>query len=76
MTDPQLPEESVDGNYFLCTLGQAAAFNAQKPHSFKTVNEFIDHQARKHPTRPALAFPIPPNDKGTNREWNYVIHSK
>lgn len=76
MLDLQLPQETVDVNYFICTLGQAAAFNAQKPHSFKTVNEFIDHQAQKHPSRPAVAFPIPPNDRQTDKEWNYVVHSK
>lgn len=76
MLDLQLPQETVDVNYFICTLGQAAAFNAQKPHSFKTVNEFIDHQAQKHPSRPAVAFPIPPNDRQTDKKWNYVVYSK
>lgn len=75
MANAQLPGEPIDLNYFVCTLGQAAALIADKPHSFRTVNEFIDHQAREHPTSPAVGFPIPPKDRGTDREWNYKVYT-
>lgn len=73
--DAQLSREAVDVNYFLCTLDQAAKINAERPHSFKTVNEFIDHQTRKHPSRPAVGFPIPPKDKESDNEWKYTVYS-
>lgn len=76
MIEIQLPGEAVHVNYFVCTLGQAAALIPDKPHSCTTVNEFIDHQAREHPNRPAVGFPIPPKDKETDKEWNYAIYSK
>ena len=76
-----MPHEQSDGqlldvNYFVCTLGQAADLNAKKPHSFKTVNDFLDLQARQYPTRPAVGFPVPPKDKETDNEWNFVTYSK
>ena len=77
MADEQSSTATADVNYFVCTLGQAAALIADKPHPFKTVNEFIDHQAREHPSYPATGFPIPPKDKETeNSEWDYGIYSK
>lgn len=75
MTDAQLPVEVVDINYFVCTLGQAAASIAEKPRTYKTVNDFIDHQAREHPSRPAVGFPIPPKDKEPDLEWNYAVYT-
>ena len=76
MLNAQLPAETVHVNYFVCTLGQAAAVIADKPHPFKTVNEFIDYQARQHPSRPAVGFPIPPKDKETDKKWNHAVYSK
>ena len=76
MGDAQRPGQVVDVNYFVCTLGQAAALNAETPHSFETVNEFIDHHAHQYPSRPAFGFPIPPKDKETGGEWNYAVYSK
>ena len=76
MPDAELHGDLLDVNYFVCTLGQAAALNAKKPHSFKTVNEFIDHQARQYSTRPAVGFPVPPKNKKTDNEWSSVSYSK
>ena len=76
MPDVQLHGELLDVNYFVCTLGQAAALNEKQPHSFKTVNEFIDLQARQYPARPAVGFPVPPKNKETDNEWNSVTYSK
>ena len=69
------PGEAGDANYFVCTLDQAAILNAEKPHSFKTINDFIDHQTRKHPTRPAVGFPVPPKDKESDQQWRYTVYS-
>lgn len=77
--DAQLRRDAIDVNSFVCTLGQAAAFIAEKAHSFKTINDFIDHQAREHPSRPAVGFPMPSQkDKETDKDndWNYAVYSK
>ena len=74
--DAQLPAETVDVNYFVCTLGQAAAFNTEKPHAFKTINEFIDHQARQFPHYPAVGFPSPLKGKEKDKEWNHAVYSR
>lgn len=76
MTDAQRPGALVDVNYFVCTLGQAAALNAEKPHSYKTVNDLIDLQARQNPICPAVGFPKPPRVKDTDTKWDYTIYSK
>lgn len=76
MIDAPLPIEMEHVNYFVCTLGQAAAFNAEKPHAFKTVNEFVDLQARRHPSRPAVGFPIPPKGRDKDKEWEHAVYSK
>ena len=76
MMDPQLPGGAVDINYFVCTLGQAKTLIAQKPHSFKTVNEFIDHQAEQYPSQPAVGFPIPPENQNSDKEWSRAVYSK
>ena len=76
MTDAQSSAANADVNYFVCTLGQAAALNADKPHPFKTVNEFIDYQAREYPSHPAIGFPIPPKDRETDKKWGYGVYSK
>lgn len=44
-------------NYFTCTLGDAAKWNAQHPHPFATVNDLIDEQAKELRQRPAVNFP-------------------
>lgn len=74
MTDAH--REAVGANYFVCTLGQAATLNSGKPHSFTTVNDFIDLQARQHPSRPGVGFPIPPKDNEKDKEWGYAVYSK
>lgn len=58
-------------NYFISTLGEAAECNAQAPHRFKTINQFVDQQAREIPLRPAVAFPVPPIQVGG--EWGYDL---
>lgn len=62
-------------NYFVCTLGNAAKINAQNPHVFKTVNDFVDFQARVIPQVPAVGFPIPPDSKTDGPEWHQRILS-
>ncbi|RMZ73935.1 nonribosomal peptide synthetase [Pyrenophora seminiperda CCB06] len=56
-------------NYFVCTLGQAAALNTS-PKSYRNISDFISHQARHHPLLPAVGFPIPRPDQ---QEWAYKI---
>ena len=75
-TDAHSPSEVPDINYFVCTLGQAAVLNVRRPHAFKTVNDFFDLQAQKHPTNPAVGFPVPSEDKGADKEWEYDVYSK
>jgi hypothetical protein len=53
--------------YFTCTLGQAAEQNKDLPRDFETVTQFIDRQARVHPDKPAVAFPLPASEK--KEEW-------
>lgn len=76
MPNVQLHGDLLDLNYFVCTLGQAATLNANRPHSFQTVNDFIDLQARQYPTRPAVGFPVPAKDKERDSEWNFETYSK
>ena len=68
-------EEDQDLNYFVCTLGQAAAINVQSPHSWTTVNELIDHLAREQPDRPAVGFPVPPKSTDLLSEWGFNVYS-
>ncbi|KAL1848673.1 putative NRPS-like protein biosynthetic cluster [Diaporthe australafricana] len=44
-------------NYFTCTLGEAARWNAEHPHPFHTVNHLIDEQAEDLRQTPAVNFP-------------------
>lgn len=60
---------AVEPNYFTCTLGQAASLGLTQPH--KTVNEFLDAQAKDHPDLPAVGFPVP--RKG--QQWQYRLYS-
>lgn len=57
--DDQTPSamETTPLNYFTCTLGQAARWNADHPHPFSTVNDLIDAQAKELRQRPAVNFP-------------------
>ena len=67
-------EDYQDLNYFVCTLGQAAAINKDQSQPFKTINDFIDHQARQFPSRPAVGFPIP--RKNGDEQWSQTVYSK
>ena len=62
-------EDYQDLNYFVCTLGQA---NNGYPQPFKTINDFVDHQARQFPNRPAVAFPIPQENGG--EQWGQTVY--
>ncbi|CAN8104298.1 unnamed protein product [Discula destructiva] len=52
MADPQ-----TNLDYFTCTLGEAARWNQEHPHPFKTVSHLIDEQAEELRQRPAVTFP-------------------
>jgi hypothetical protein len=59
-------------NYFTCTLGEAIA----RSHDFRdlnTINDFIDHQAKKHPEGIAIGFPVP---GAGNQNWEYECFSR
>lgn len=61
-------------NYFISTLGEAAECNAQTPHRFKTINQFLDQQSREIPLRPAVAFPVPHTHRDqVGEEWGYDL---
>lgn len=62
----------AETTYFTCTLGQAAEINARNPHSFKTVNDFLDWQAEQTPQVEAVGFPIP-TDSG--KAWEQRVLS-
>ncbi|KAL8728043.1 MAG: hypothetical protein Q9166_005643 [cf. Caloplaca sp. 2 TL-2023] len=64
-----------DINYFVCTLGQAVKINNEFPHSFGTINDFLDHQASVIPHAPAVGFPIPSKDE-PNGQWKYKIFTQ
>ncbi|KAF2141900.1 uncharacterized protein K452DRAFT_318826 [Aplosporella prunicola CBS 121167] len=51
----------MDTNYFVCTLGQAAALR-EKPNDFHTINDFIDRQASRVGDQPAVGFFKPPGE--------------
>lgn len=54
---PNMAQVDSRLNYFTCTLAEAAAWNAQHPHPFHTVNHLIDEQAEDLRQRPAVNFP-------------------
>lgn len=61
----QICIETMDEiNYFTCTLGHAAVLNKQSPHKYSTVNEFLDFQAQKCPSTPAVGLPYPSHAEG------------
>ena len=62
-----------DTNYFVCTLGQAALVNAENPHAFKTINDFLDRQDFRVPSQPAVGFPVPDGETHHGDQWNYEI---
>lgn len=70
-------KETTDGdiNYFVCTLGEAAVYNANYPHRFTTVNDFVHYQSNRIPNQPAVAFPIPSQNHQVIEEWDYRIFS-
>jgi hypothetical protein len=57
--------------YFTCTLGQAAEQNRALPRDFGTATEFIDLQARLHPDKPAVGFPLPTSE--SRESWGCNI---
>ncbi|PMD59587.1 acetyl-CoA synthetase-like protein [Hyaloscypha bicolor E] len=59
--------------YFTCTLGQAAEQNRALPRDFGTATEFIDLQARLHPDKPAVGFPLPTSE--SRESWGCNIFS-
>ena len=61
----------LDTNYFTCTLGEAAEYNARKPSEFTTINKLIDIQSSTFPDHLAVGFPVP---RG-NASWKHEIFS-
>ena len=64
---------ALENNYFVCTLGQAAALDTANTHPYKTIPEFLQQQAHESPSLPAVGFPLPPRVVGEN--WNHVIYT-
>ena len=64
----------IDNNYFVCTLGQAAAINKKDPHDFVTINEFLEKQQKSRPSDLAVGFPIPSKNE-TDESWKYELLS-
>ena len=62
-------------NYFVCTLGQAAAINPDNLHDFSTVGEFLEKQSEKVPTGPAVGFPIPSRGHRSGEKWDFRVLS-
>ncbi|KAF2015863.1 hypothetical protein BU24DRAFT_391156 [Aaosphaeria arxii CBS 175.79] len=59
----------MDVNYFVCTLGQAAALKGEsKP--WRTIGEFLRYQSEHNGHIPAVGFPIP---KSHSNSWTYRI---
>jgi acyl-CoA synthetase (AMP-forming)/AMP-acid ligase II len=59
----------MQNNYFVCTLGQAAALNTS-PKPYRNISEFLSQQAQHHPLLPAVGFPIPRPDQ---QDWEYRV---
>jgi len=60
-------------NYFTCTLGQAAAFRAEHPTSYRTINDLFDERSKEVPDRPAVGFPEAPKNKDS---WTFQVFSE
>ena len=67
--------EEPDLNYFVCTLGQAAALNTRNPHQWRNINSFIDFKAQKSPDSHAVGFPVPPAGTDGDSEWGFLTYS-
>ncbi|KAJ9645318.1 hypothetical protein H2199_003324 [Coniosporium tulheliwenetii] len=48
----------MDTNYFVCTLGQAAALK-KNDHEFRNISQFLERQANRVGDRPAVGFLYP-----------------
>ncbi|KAF2854544.1 acetyl-CoA synthetase-like protein [Plenodomus tracheiphilus IPT5] len=59
----------MQNNYFVCTLGQAAALNSE-PKPYRTVSDFVCQQAQYHPRLPAVGFPVP---NPGSKDWSYKV---
>lgn len=58
----------METNYFVCTLGQASALNAEsKPYS--TISQFLIHQSKSCGSSPAVGFPLP----RAQDEWKHEL---
>lgn len=62
----------MEPTYFTCTLGQAAALGNQQTH--KTVDAFVEAQAKSIPDQPAVGFPAPVG-KDPRGDWSYKIYT-
>jgi acyl-CoA synthetase (AMP-forming)/AMP-acid ligase II len=69
MHSSPLLRPKMHNNYFVCTLGQAAALNTN-PKPYRNISEFISQQSQHHPLLPAVGFPIPQPDQ---QEWDYQV---
>lgn len=59
----------MQNNYFVCTLGHATALSSgTKP--YRTISEFVRHQAQNHPQLPAVGFAVP---KTSPEEWDQKV---
>ncbi|KAI9719116.1 MAG: putative secondary metabolism biosynthetic enzyme [Candelaria pacifica] len=64
----------MDTNYFVCTLGQAAALKQDKHREdFSTINDFIDLQAKSLPHAPAVGIPRPSFNGDPYESWEENI---
>ncbi|KAL1793095.1 hypothetical protein ACET3X_008077 [Alternaria dauci] len=59
----------MQNNYFVCTLGQAAALNTS-PKPYRNISDFLTQQSQHHPLLPAVGFPIPRPDQ---QNWDYRV---
>ncbi|KAF2876556.1 hypothetical protein BDV95DRAFT_590652 [Massariosphaeria phaeospora] len=59
----------MDPNYFVCTLGQAAALShGTKP--YRTINDLLTYQAEHLGELPAVGFPVPSQNRG---QWGSYL---
>lgn len=56
-------------NYFVCTLGQASTLPSRSK-LYRSISEFIDFQAQRHPFLPAVGFPIV---TPKSEEWSHKV---
>ncbi|CAN9450869.1 unnamed protein product [Alternaria alternata] len=59
----------MQSNYFVCTLGQAAALNTN-PKPYRNISDFLSQQSQHHPLLPAVGFPIP---RTGQQNWDYRV---